>query len=228
MSKINLFCIPFAGGSASIYYKWRNYLGDKINIIPIELAGRGRRINELFKETIQETVDDIYNYIKDQLYEPYILFGHSMGSILTFELINKIIKEKDNLPSKVFYSGRKPPHVPIEKHIHLLPDGEFLEELVSLGGVSNTFMENQELVDMFLPILRADFRMIENYKCKSIQVIDRDIHILYGSEEDLKMKELNSWGMYTTEKLFIKKIEGNHFFIENNLELVMKYIQEVI
>ncbi|WP_411859686.1 thioesterase II family protein, partial [Bacillus velezensis] len=75
-----IFCLPYAGGSSAIYYKWRRLMSDSLTIHPIELKGRGTRINEDFYEHLDEAVNDIYDLIKDQIREcDYALFGHSMG-----------------------------------------------------------------------------------------------------------------------------------------------------
>ena len=82
-----LFCLPYAGGSEVAYYKWKKYLHPSIELIPIELKGRGKRFNEIFYESLEEAVDDIFENIKDKIINnDYAIYGHSMGSLLSYEL----------------------------------------------------------------------------------------------------------------------------------------------
>ncbi|MEY8742625.1 thioesterase II family protein [Bacillales bacterium AN1005] len=90
MKKINLFCIPFAGGSAVVYSKWKKNTDSFIQIHEVELPGRGRRMNEPLIDNMEAMVEDIFYSIKNNLTEPYALFGHSMGGLLTYELCHKI------------------------------------------------------------------------------------------------------------------------------------------
>ena len=91
MKKIKLFCFPYAGGSAAAYNKWRQYLDKHIELRPVELAGRGRRIYDPLYQSIEEAVDDVYQLISPELAKgPYAFFGHSMGGIIAYELAYKI------------------------------------------------------------------------------------------------------------------------------------------
>lgn len=80
---MKLFCIPYAGSSASIYSQWSSELGGIAEIIPVELAGRGRRIYDPLYRSFEEAVEDVTSIIVQQLNEnPYAIFGHSLGQFL--------------------------------------------------------------------------------------------------------------------------------------------------
>lgn len=112
MEKIKLFCIPYAGGSATNYLRWKRYSDSAIEIVPIELKGRGGRSTTAFYENFQEVVDDVYNSIKFELGKSdYALFGHSFGSMIVYEVIKKIRQAKDQDPVHVFFSGCGPPYI---------------------------------------------------------------------------------------------------------------------
>lgn len=120
MHKITLFCFPYAGGSAVAYNKWKKYNNTNIEIIPIELAGRGKRFGEELYDKIEDAVDDVYEIVKSNINGPYGLFGHSMGSIIAYELARKINNSNLPNPEYIFVSGRKPPHIEEneKKYIH--------------------------------------------------------------------------------------------------------------
>ncbi|MCC2447387.1 thioesterase domain-containing protein [Bacillus cereus] len=234
MDIVTLFCLPYAGGSASIYHKWRRHLDESIELIPLELSGRGSRIKEPLYNSIENAVEDIYNQIQPFLNKPFSIFGHSMGSLLAYELSCKI-KQKDGIePVHLFVSGRKAPNCPerspIEKKkIHLLPDDEFVEVVKSLGGTPDGLLDNSEYLDFFKPILRADFRMIETYKYDDRDFkLNCDITVLNGKEDDIAEEELAAWGPFTNGNSKIVEFNGGHFFINHFAEPVVRLINEEI
>lgn len=226
-----LFCLPYAGGSEVIYYKWRKYLDPLIRLEPIELKGRGKRFNEDFYENLEEAVEDIFENIKNKIvHEEYAIYGHSMGSLLAYELYYKISKENIKMPKHMFFSGYKAPSIPRkEKQVHLLPDHEFIEEVINLGGTPQEVADNKELLQLFAPILRSDFKMLEKYLYKEKkEKIQCDISILNGKEDDITLEELLAWEKLGDKGFKVYNFQGNHFFINNNVENITKIINTTL
>lgn len=217
MKKINLFCIPHAGGTSSYYFFFQKKLGPNINVIPIELSGRGAKFDEPFYESISEAVEDIYQTIKGNLTDPYAIYGHSMGSLLAFELCHKIMGLSDqNKPLHVFFSGAAAPHIPRDKaDIWKLPDHEFLQEIMNLGGTPEGLLENDALVEMFLPVLRSDYAIISRYQCHRSEPMNLDISVLYG-EEDLKVTDVVDWNKHSSRSCRIFSLQGGHFYFHES------------
>jgi surfactin synthase thioesterase subunit len=175
-----------------VYYKWRKYLDSEIELCPIELAGRGSRLENPFYESIHDAVEDIFQIIKNDLEGDYALFGHSMGSWLALELALKLKKMGYNDPLHVFFSGNRAPHmIRNEKVLHLLPDDEFIQEIYKIGGTSEELMNNKDLLDFFIPIVKSDYKIIETYQFVNHDTyLDCDISVLNGVEDDLTDEEL--------------------------------------
>lgn len=107
-----LFCLPFAGGSAHYYMKWRKYLPNGIKLSPIEYAGRGLRIKEQPYQSFENAVDDIAEYISRNIKStPYAIYGHSLGGLLAFELNHKLLEKGVTPPCHSFYSGISAPNM---------------------------------------------------------------------------------------------------------------------
>lgn len=228
MVKLNLLCLPYAGGSAHMYHSWRSELADDVNIVPIELSGRGTRMNEPLYENCQEATEDIYNEIKKYVHAPFAILGHSMGSALAFKIATRMIEEGNYEPEFMIMSGKNPPHIPINSSLASLNDTDFLEEVTKLGGMKEEFLQHQELVDLFLPILKSDFKIVESCSFDTKITIHFDIHILYGLDDQLTTKEsLEQWNSYTTKKCYFQAFQGNHFFIEDHKHEVMSYIKSI-
>ena len=231
MKRIRLFCLPYAGGSAMTYLRWKKHLSPNVELYPVELAGRGSRYHERFYETFFEAVEDTYSIIKPFLNEPYALFGHSMGSWIALEVCAQILCHGAPPPSHVFFSGRRPPHVIKEEVVfNELSDSEFESEVLKLGGAKKEAFQNRELYDVFIPVLKADFRMLETHEMAAHPIqLSCDISALYG-EGDLMSDEaeMKEWGKYTTGRANIIRYTGNHFFPFDNCAEIAQDINRLI
>ena len=141
MTKIKLFCLPHAGGSAFNYSKWKKYFNPFIEVIPIELAGRGYRMEESLYHSIEEAVNDVYKIIVKHLNNsPYILYGHSMGSLIAYELARKIQNSNNVLPEFLVLSGRNHPNSKIKDIRHNLPN-----DFLILNGKNDELTSYEEI-----------------------------------------------------------------------------------
>jgi surfactin synthase thioesterase subunit len=227
MEKMKLFCLPYAGGSAALYMKWKSFLHPSIHIVPIELAGRGKRLSEPFYSDIEQAVHDLYEKIKGELDElPYALFGHSMGGLLAFELAHKIQLQGHIAPTIIFLSGKNPPHSQNQRDIHHLPNKELINEIFKMGGTPKEILQHDELVEMLIPILRADFTLVENYRYnKRKEILDCDLVVMNGREDGLTQdSDMKEWSRYTKREMRTYHIDGGHFFINEHLESVVNLI----
>lgn len=226
-----LFCLPYAGGSQSIYYKWKNYLATDISLYPIELKGRGKRFNEPYYKNLEEAVNDIFINIKDIICnEDYAIYGHSMGSLLAYELYYKICEMGITKPKHVFFSGYQAPHIPKkDDKIHNLSNCNFINKVVEYGGIPEELLTNKELLDIYIPILRNDFKIVETYVYKpKAYKIKCDISVLNGKEDSLDFKDIVAWNQHTSKKFTLYTFKGNHFFINSSMEEIIKIINNTL
>lgn len=230
MKKIHLFCFPYAGGSSMMYFRWRNQLSEFIEVHPIELAGRGRRMNEPFYNSIDEAVEDAYLSIPVHLIsEPFAFFGYSMGSLIAYELAHYIREKHDRELKHLFVGARRAPHLNEKlKRISELSDRTFLEEMIKLGGMSEEVLENQELLDVFLPLIRADMRLVENYEWKTRDLLHTDITVLAGNQDVIAVDQMEAWKETTSGACQLSVYEGDHFFIHKHYEVIAEQIKRVL
>ncbi|MPQ34075.1 thioesterase [Clostridium estertheticum] len=230
MERIRLFCFGYAGGSSMFYKSWKNQLLDNIEIYPVELPGHGTRMSEDPCQSINDMVDDIFLKIKPYLYKPFALFGHSMGTIIITELLFKLQRQGYREPIHVFFSGRFPPHINEGKFISELPDKEFRQEIYQLGGTPKDLVENEELFNIFMPILRADYKSIEDYRYLHKDAKwNINISVLYGKfDKEVEKYQYNEWENYTTGTCCYYEFLGNHFFIHSHFIKIIKKINMII
>ena len=229
---INLFCIPHAGGSAYVYYGWRRYVHNTISLYPVELSGRGRRMKEPAYTCFSEAVNDVYNDIKEKIQEgPYAILGHSMGSTLAYELTYKIISDNLPLPEHIIFSGRLPPEYNhLFGNIHDKSDMEFQKEIIKLGGTSDEIFNNNELCDIFLPVLRTDYTILENYShAEKAGKFPVNISVFIGTKDSPKYHYLmEHWATHTEKACEFYYFNGNHFFITEQAKEVVEVINRIL
>lgn len=227
MDNIDLFCFPYAGGSSAAYSSWNKYLNNHIKLRPIELAGRGKRIGTPFYNSFVEAVEDVFREIKTILNgTKYALFGHSMGAILIYELMNKIYDEGLQKPLYIFLSGANPPHIGESRTLHMLSDEKFKNEIIVLGGLPKEYLEHKEFLDFFIPLIKADFKIQEEYKPKVIKNRwDVEMSVFNGKyDTEVMLEKSNEWKDYTINKCLVHTFDGGHFFIYDRLEEVIGVI----
>ena len=225
-----LFCLPYAGGSEAMYYSWKKYLDPAIELVPVALKGRGTRLNENLYNSIEEAISDVYFNVKDKINNDYAIFGHSMGSMLAFELYYRICEEGLRKPCYIFFSGDTPPSSKKpRKTLHTLPDTEFMQEIINLGGTPPELLENSELLQLVLPVLRSDVRISEEYIYKRrTSKIDCNIAIFSGKDDQLSLQDLLLWKHHGDKGFKTYCFEGAHFFINDNAKEIISVINKLL
>ena len=226
--RVDIFFLPFAGASHYAYNGFRRYIPDFINMIPLELPGRGKRLAEPLLTNMDDMVDDLFNQIKKDLHYPYAIYGHSMGATLGYLLINKLEQEKQRKPAHFFVSGRATLLCPREKKMHSLPKEAFMAEVELYGGIPQEVLREKDLIDFFEPIIRADIQANETYQGKAIKPIDVPITVMLGTEDRTTMHQDLKWPEMTTRKTLVRQFKGDHFFIFNHLPGISQILSRTL
>jgi len=212
--RINLICLPFAGASIYSYRNITKHIADFINIIPVELPGRGQRISEPLLSDIHKIVDDAFLQIKAHINIPYAIYGHSMGTLMGFLLVKRILNEDLPQPIHLFFSGRGGPSVQDkDKHIHALPKKEFIKKLQEYEGSPQEILNDESIMEFFEPVLRADFKAVSNYPYNEDTPFNIPITVMIGTTENTTYKEAMKWQDETSKEISLRQFPGGHFFI---------------
>lgn len=219
-----LFCFPYAGGSALIYRHWADYLPPQVAVCPVQLPGRGHRLCEVPLSRMTPLVAIVAQEIRPLLNGPFAFFGHSMGAIIAFEMARLLRRDGAPQPSHLFVSGRSAPQVPdTDPPTYNLPEPELLEDLRRLNGTPPEVFNEPTMLKMMMPLIRADFEVIQTYTYAEEPALDCPITV-YGGLQDqgIKRENLDAWSAQTTAPCAVRLFPGDHFFINATRELLLQ------
>lgn len=214
-ARLRLFCFPYAGGGANIYRKWAASLPDEIEVYGVQLPGRGTRLSEAPISNLPQLADAIAEAITAYLDAPFACFGHSMGAVIGFELIHRLRQRHGVEPVHLFVSGRCSPQTPNDGPItYYLPEPEFIAELNRLNGTPQDLLNNPELIQLMMPVLRADFEICQTYNYTHRPPMKCPITAFGGLQDtDVTRRHLESWGDQTNGPFTLRMFPGDHFFL---------------
>jgi medium-chain acyl-[acyl-carrier-protein] hydrolase len=225
-TSLRLFCFPYAGGGAAIYNNWLRRLPESVELFVAQLPGRGSRTRETPFTKAGNLVEELAVAIKPYTDKPFAFFGHSMGAILAFELAHQLRQNYRLEVSHLFLSGRRAPHFrDADKKIYQLPEPQFLEELQRLDGTPREVLEHAELMQLLIPVLRADFEVCQTYVYLPKPPLDCSITAFGGLQDgDVTREHLEAWRSYTRASFALKMLPGGHFFLNTSETILLEQI----
>jgi medium-chain acyl-[acyl-carrier-protein] hydrolase len=222
---LRLFCFPYAGGSASMFRAWIKPLSPVVEVLPVQLPGRGDRINEAAFTDLTPLVEALVKALAPYLDTPFAFFGHSMGALISFELARKLRSDHGPMPVHIIASGRRAPQIAQDRMTYNLGDADFEEELIRLGGTSNEIVKHPEIMELIRPLLRADFQVCQEYKYTHQPPLPCPLTVIGGADDpDVRIDHLNAWREQTTREFSVSTLPGDHFFIQSASAAVLQLV----
>ena len=229
-ARLRLFCFPYAGGGGGIFRSWVRQLQPAIEVIPALLPGREIRLREAAFTSIDTMVETLSREIVPYLDRPFAFFGHSMGAMISFELARRLRSERGVEPEHLFLSGRRAPQLPErDPVIHDLPEPEFIVEVERLNGTPKEVLESRELMEILLPMLRADFAVCSSFNYVPGAPLKCSITALGGTKDETATREkLAGWCAETTGRCTVTMLEGDHFFVNQQRDEILRIINRTL
>jgi medium-chain acyl-[acyl-carrier-protein] hydrolase len=221
-SRIQLFCFPYAGGSARVFWDWRNKLPGYVEVCAIELPGRGARLMDPLCTRISTLVDDAIPQILAKRNKPFVLFGHSLGALIAFEIARRLKKGSGIEPLGLIVSGHRAPHLSRTRvPMHVLPESQFLQRLRAYNGTPDEVLQDAGIMEIMLPILRADFTAAETYSFQMQTTLSCPLTAYGGWQDaDVGIDELCAWKDHTSGQFILRVFKGDHFFLQKDEEFI--------
>src|SRR5712691_623251 len=214
-ARLRLFCFPYAGGTASVFRAWSEHLPPEIEVCPIQLPGRESRLGEVPFSRLPPIVEALAPALRPYLDKPFAFFGHSMGALIGFELARHLRREGQSDPIHLFVSGHRAPQLPDPNPpIHQLPEPAFIQELRRLKGTSEAVLADPDLMELVMPMLRADFAVSETYLYTPEQPLACPITAFGGlQDKEVSRGEMDAWRVQTQQSFLLCMLPGDHFFL---------------
>ncbi len=222
-ARLRLFCFPYAGGGASVFYGWPQGLPAEVEVCAVQPPGREGRLAEAPFSDVDSLVESAAAGLAPYFDRPFAFFGHSNGAVIAFELMRRLRRGGGPMPVAFFPSGHKAPHLPRTlPPIHALPEDEFLEGVRRLRGTPDEVLAHPELMAIFSPLLRADLAISETYLYREEPPFAVPFTAFGGAGDgDVTTDAVEAWREHTTGAFGMRVFPGGHFFIREDRERVL-------
>lgn len=229
-AQVRLFCLPFAGGGASIYRPWGKLLGSEIEVCPIQLPGRENRFSETPIKQAQAMAQSLANQIQLYSNKPFFIYGHSMGALLAFELARALQENGMDMPQGIFLAAHRAAHLPRKREaLYALPDDQFIDRLKRFGGFPQEVLDSKELLAFLMPTLKADFTLCDTYQFQSGTVLQCPLHLLAGNDDiEASPDVVEPWSQHTADVAKLHVLSAGHFFLRTHQDELIQILKKAI
>lgn len=227
--RLRLFCLPYAGGGASIYRTWQTSLPGTVEVMPVQFPGRENRLVEPAFTAMEPLVEALCQAMTPWLEVPFAFFGYSYGALVAYEAALRLQAEKGIETSHLIVAAHRAPQVPNEdRQLYNLDDDEFRVELEKLEGTPKEVLEHPELMELMMPLLRADFEINDTYRIASVEAtLGCPVTALGGlGDHDVAREHLEPWKELTRGRFRLRMLPGGHFFIHEQRMAVLDAVAE--
>jgi len=225
---IKLVCLPYAGAGASFFRPWAALAGDVLEIVPLQLPGRERLIDEEPYRDVHQAVDGLLPRLREQLgagEHRVALFGHSLGAVLAYELAHRLTAEPGIKLVHLFVSGSPHPGRSRERRATGLSDDDFLARVGEFAGYHHPAFDDPEMREMLLPTLRADVEMHESYLPSTTLPLDAPLTVVRGVDDTLVGPEDSvSWSKASGHDFEHVELPGGHMYLTESAPALLALI----
>ncbi|MBT9332221.1 thioesterase II family protein [Paracidobacterium acidisoli] len=226
---MRLFCFPYAGGAPASFFSWAELLGPEIEVVCVQPPGRGARFIEPGYTGLDAMADEATQALSAWRDRPFAFYGHSLGAWVAFEVMRRLRMDGRRQPAHFFAGASRPPHLgPLTPAIRNMTDEGFLEAIQNrYAGIPAEVRAEPELLQMFLPVLRADFTAYETYLCSEAAPLQTPMTVLTGAEDRLVTPEITrQWERHAGGGFAMQILPGDHFFLNTSRDALLEVIRD--
>ncbi|MDG4794580.1 alpha/beta fold hydrolase [Micromonospora sp. WMMD1082] len=226
-SRVRLICLPHAGGSASYFFPFSRLIAPAVDVFAVQYPGRQDRRTEPCIDDVHELARRIFAVLPATDNRPVALFGHSMGASIGFELA-RLLENAGTRPMRLFASGRGAPSHTRDEQLYLADDDRLLAEIRHLSGTDAGLLDDEEMLRLVLPVIRADYRAAETYRTAA-GTIAAPITALLGVEDPrVDRTEAEGWAAYTEAPFELHTFSGDHFYLNHMMPELARAVADAL
>ncbi|MFG2425059.1 thioesterase II family protein [Streptomyces sp. NPDC048448] len=219
-----LICFPHAGGSASYFFRLSRAMHPMMEVLAVQYPGRQDRRTEPFADSLEELADHIVAELRTLPPRPLVLFGHSMGATVAFEVARRW-EQRGGEVLALLASGRRAPSCVRAEQAHTLDDAAFVTELRKLSGTDQQIFDDEQFLAMFLPAIRSDYRLVDEYRLTPGRRLRCPVVGMVGDDDpQVTLTEARSWADHTMADFALRVYDGGHFYLNTHTDEVVKEI----
>lgn len=220
MEKLEFVIFPHAGGGTLYYNKWQRLLCDKYEVTVVQYPMREQKMNQPMPESLEILANNIFEEYKLVLGRKCILWGHSMGSFVAYEVMKRMEDNLGVFPDRFYSSGAAAPCFVQEDLSKKINEKKELYKLLErFGGIAPELLQNQDFKDFFIPVIETDMVLVSRYRDTSRRKVKCPIVLMEGNSDNCDISKWKSYADAGIESIFF---EGNHFFMEEHVMEVVE------
>lgn len=164
-----LVCLGFCGGGTGPFHPWSAVVPADVDVAAICYPGREGRFAEPYAADWDALAEDTANAVRLVAEEgPYVLFGHSMGGWMAFDVTVRLQRDGGPLPEALVVSSANAPSRGLTPQDMFPNRADTDEQLVGWmrthGLMPGYVLDDPDLRDMALDLMRADIRVRDTFR----------------------------------------------------------------
>lgn len=225
--RMRLFCFHYAGATASIFRSWQEAFPEGVEVFAVQLPGREYRLGEPLLTDSKQIATELADALLPLLDRPFVFFGHSMGVLIGFDVIQILRSRGLRQPELLIASGRNAPQFRWrDAGLQMLPDDEFIAAVRDYNGTPEALLAEESLRELWLPRLRADLTVSAMYEYADQRPLECPVVVMFGTDDGLVSEAgLEGWLSQTTGDVRFFQYPGDHFFLHSAEQLVLAKVR---
>lgn len=218
----------YAGGNSRIFAPWQQELPAAMNLLTVQLPGRDERRHEPLPQDLRQLARECAGAL--QVYPgELLLFGHSMGALLAFETACQLYALGKPV-RHLLLPARPAPQLPVRSRRSHLTNDMLIDELRRLGGTPQELLQNPQLLALVLPVLRADYAMLENYHYQPHPAARQLSATLLAGRQDRLVSpfEVTAWRQVLANDTPLRQFDGDHFYLHQQISALCRLCADLL
>ncbi|KAF7771887.1 hypothetical protein PCIT_a1845 [Pseudoalteromonas citrea] len=225
--KVRLVCFPYAGGNSSSYQRLAKSLPSWVQLVTLDLPGRGSKAHQLAYTDAEKLVADMLDFYPNNAECPVIFYGHSLGARLAYALASRLYDREAILPDMLIVGASRAPHLSVlHQHYASLDDDAFIARVRQLGDPSSTLLDDPQIRNIYLPMLRADFTLVDSFQNQILSALPiQGIAISAEADVAVSSEQSQGWELYFEQFTHYSLANADHLFVDLQLNTLSEILR---